>query len=57
MTYAIISRRTDDEGSMLPETGVPVHIKVPGRDSQDQPVGRARSDSYLNSSEQSGLGN
>ena len=37
MTYAITSRRTESEGSLLPKAGVPIHIKVPGRSSQDQP--------------------
>ena len=37
MTYAITSTRTENEGSLLPKAGVPIHIKVPGRESQDQP--------------------
>ncbi len=37
MTYAITSRRTENEGPLLPKAGVPIHIKVPGRENQDQP--------------------
>ena len=37
MAYAITSRRTESEGSLLPKAGVPIHIKVPGRSGQDQP--------------------